>query len=76
MLDDSCHIKLIDFSTAKILGKVFDKSAGIFIDSVKWNIISIIDIETKYTNYKNYADSIINHFISRRNTLKNSLLRK
>ena len=33
-------------------------------------------IETKYTNYKNYADSIINHFISRRNTLKNSLLRK
>ena len=33
-------------------------------------------IETKYTNYKNYADSIINNFISRRNTLKNSLLRK
>jgi hypothetical protein len=33
-------------------------------------------IETKYSKYKNYADSIINHFKDRRNTMKNSLLRK
>ena len=33
-------------------------------------------IETKYSNYKNYADSIINHFKDRRNTIKNSLVRK
>ena len=33
-------------------------------------------IETKYSKYKNYADSIINHFKDRRNTIKNSLLRK
>ena len=33
-------------------------------------------IETKYSKYKNNADSIINHFKDRRNTIKNSLLRK
>ena len=33
-------------------------------------------IETKYSKYKNYADSIINHFKDRRKTLNNSLLRK
>ena len=46
MLDDNCHIKLIDFSTAKIHGKVFDKSAGKFIDLdnyVSNEIIGTID---------------------------------
>ena len=33
-------------------------------------------IEKKYSNYKNYADAIINHYKDRRKTLKNSLLRK
>ena len=33
-------------------------------------------IETKYSQYKNYSDSIINHFKDRRNTIKNSLLRR
>jgi serine/threonine protein kinase len=33
MLDDNYHIKLIDFSTSKIHGKVFDKTTGKFIDS-------------------------------------------
>lgn len=33
-------------------------------------------IETKYATYKNYANSIINHFKDRRNTIKNSLLRR
>ena len=61
MLDDSCHIKLIDFSTAKILGKVFDKSAGIFIDSVKWNnryIIGIIMCEMTLLCFSNPESSM------------------
>ena len=33
-------------------------------------------IETKYSNYKNYTDKIINHFKDRRQTIKNSLIRK
>ena len=33
-------------------------------------------IEKKYSNYKSYADAIINHYKDRRKTLKNSLLRK
>ena len=33
MLDQNYHIKLIDFSTAKIHGKIFDKSIGKFINS-------------------------------------------
>ena len=32
-------------------------------------------LETKYTNYKNYIDSIINHFKDRRNSIKKSLIR-
>ena len=33
-------------------------------------------IETKYSKYNNYIDSIINHFIDRRNSAKKSLIRK
>jgi len=32
-------------------------------------------LETKYTNYKSYIDSIINHFKDRRNSIKKSLIR-
>jgi hypothetical protein len=33
-------------------------------------------METKYSKYKNYAESIINHFKHRRNSSKKSLIRK
>ena len=33
MLNKNNHIKLIDFSTAKIHGKIFDKSVGKFVES-------------------------------------------
>jgi len=33
MLDKNFHVKLIDFSTAKIYGKIFEKSTGKFVNS-------------------------------------------
>ena len=33
LLDENYHIKLIDFSTSKVKGKVFDKKKGIFVES-------------------------------------------
>lgn len=32
MLDDNYHLKLIDFATAKIIGKYFDKEKMLFVD--------------------------------------------
>jgi len=61
MLDENNHIKLIDFATAKIHGKIFDKSQGKFIDSDKYiseEIFGTIEyispemLEHKITDYR------------------------
>ena len=33
LLDENYHIKLIDFSTSKVKGKIFDRKKGIFVES-------------------------------------------
>lgn len=61
MLDKNNHIKLIDFATAKIHCKIFDKSQGKFIDSDKYisdEIFGTIEyispemLEHKITDYR------------------------
>jgi len=61
MLDENNHIKLIDFATAKIHHKIFDKPQGKFIDSDKYiseEIFGTIEyispemLEHKITDYR------------------------
>jgi serine/threonine protein kinase len=61
MLDENNHIKLIDFATAKIHCKIFDKSQGKFVDSDKYiseEIFGTIEyispemLEHKITDYR------------------------
>ena len=61
MLDKNNHIKLIDFATAKIHCKIFDKSQGKFVDSDKYvseEIFGTIEyispemLEHKITDYR------------------------
>ena len=58
MLDKNYHIKLIDFSTAKIHGKIFDISIGKFVDSE--NFIS----EEANGTIDYLSPEIINHTIT------------
>ena len=61
LLDANFHIKLIDFSTAKIKGKIFDKHKGDFIpseESISKDIIGTAEfispemVNQKITDYK------------------------
>ena len=61
LLDANFHIKLIDFSTAKIKGKIFDKKKGDFIpseESISNDIIGTAEfispemVNQKITDYK------------------------
>ena len=61
LLDANFHIKLIDFSTAKIQGKIFDKHKGDFIpseESISKDIIGTAEfispemVNQKITDYK------------------------
>lgn len=61
LLDTNFHIKLIDFSTAKIKGKIFDKHKGDFIpseESISKDIIGTAEfispemVNQKITDYK------------------------